>query len=79
MTSVSGHLLNYDFVGQYRKWSNTNPIVLFEAPVQKICISSNEAVKVILFQIIYFWVIMRNHFNHNIALLEEFDRRSKEL
>lgn len=37
MTSVSGHLLNYDFVGGYRSWQGCNPVSLFEAPVVKQC------------------------------------------
>lgn len=37
MTSVSGHLLNYDFTGSYRKWLGCNPLSLFEAPVVKQC------------------------------------------
>ncbi|XP_071455278.1 DNA topoisomerase 3-alpha [Hetaerina americana] len=37
MTSVSGHLLNYEFIGLYRKWSSCNPLSLFEAPVIKCC------------------------------------------
>ncbi|ESO84774.1 hypothetical protein LOTGIDRAFT_236127 [Lottia gigantea] len=37
MTSVSGHLLGLDFVGQYRKWYSCNPVQLFETPVTKIC------------------------------------------
>ncbi|XP_046616836.1 DNA topoisomerase 3-alpha isoform X1 [Neodiprion virginianus] len=37
MTSVSGHLLNHEFVGGYRNWQGCNPLSLFEAPVVKQC------------------------------------------
>lgn len=37
MTSVSGHLLTYEFVGMYTKWHNCDPISLFHAPVEKMC------------------------------------------
>ncbi|XP_012256009.2 DNA topoisomerase 3-alpha [Athalia rosae] len=37
MTSVSGHLLTYEFVGGYRSWQGCNPLSLFEAPVTKQC------------------------------------------
>lgn len=37
MTSVSGHLLTYEFVGPYRKWHGCHPLSLFEAPVVKQC------------------------------------------
>lgn len=35
MTSVSGHLMERDFDGQYRNWQASNPSALFEAPVNK--------------------------------------------
>ncbi|XP_035721138.1 DNA topoisomerase 3-alpha-like isoform X1 [Vespa mandarinia] len=38
MTSVSGHLLNYEFVGAYKKWQACHPLSLFDAPVMKNCI-----------------------------------------
>ncbi|XP_031833068.1 topoisomerase 3-alpha isoform X2 [Nomia melanderi] len=37
MTSVSGHLLNNEFVGVYRKWQSCHPLSLFDAPVAKQC------------------------------------------
>ena len=37
MTSVSGHLLNYDFGDRYRKWNSCQPIQLFDLPVTKMC------------------------------------------
>ncbi|KAL3875514.1 hypothetical protein ACJMK2_033460 [Sinanodonta woodiana] len=37
MTSVSGHLLNLEFIGQYKKWYSCNPVALFDAQVQKYC------------------------------------------
>uniref|UniRef100_A0A0A9WRY3 DNA topoisomerase n=1 Tax=Lygus hesperus TaxID=30085 RepID=A0A0A9WRY3_LYGHE len=35
MTSVSGHMMNYDFVGTYRGWHSCSPEDLFDAPVYK--------------------------------------------
>ncbi|XP_072794621.1 DNA topoisomerase 3-alpha isoform X1 [Vicugna pacos] len=37
MTSVSGHLLAHDFQMQFRKWQSCNPLVLFEAGIEKYC------------------------------------------
>lgn len=37
MTSVSGHLLNYEFIGTYRKWQGCHPLTLFDAPLSKQC------------------------------------------
>ncbi|XP_037663946.1 DNA topoisomerase 3-alpha isoform X2 [Choloepus didactylus] len=37
MTSVSGHLLAHDFQMQFRKWQSCNPLVLFEAAIEKYC------------------------------------------
>ncbi|XP_013416438.1 DNA topoisomerase 3-alpha-like [Lingula anatina] len=37
MTSVSGHLMNFDFTGQYKKWQSCTPQSLFDAPVEKCC------------------------------------------
>ena len=41
MTSVSGHLLNYDFEGACRKWHGCHPLALFDAPVVKHCAEEN--------------------------------------
>ncbi|KAI4472680.1 hypothetical protein M0802_016580, partial [Mischocyttarus mexicanus] len=41
MTSVSGHLLGYEFEGVYRKWQGCHPLSLFNAPVVKNCIDDN--------------------------------------
>lgn len=35
MTSVSGHMLNYDFTGTYASWSGCDPADLFQAPVTR--------------------------------------------
>ncbi|XP_053391111.1 DNA topoisomerase 3-alpha-like [Mercenaria mercenaria] len=37
MTSVSGHLLGMDFIGQYRKWNSCSPASLFDIQVEKYC------------------------------------------
>uniref|UniRef100_H2Z240 DNA topoisomerase n=1 Tax=Ciona savignyi TaxID=51511 RepID=H2Z240_CIOSA len=34
-TSLSGHLLNYDFTGIYRKWYSCHPLSLFDVAVEK--------------------------------------------
>ncbi|CAD1480133.1 unnamed protein product [Heterotrigona itama] len=41
MTSVSGHLLNYEFTEAYRKWHGCHPLTLFDAPVVKKCSEEN--------------------------------------
>lgn len=41
MTSVSGHLLSYEFVGKNRKWYGCHPLTLFDAPVVKQCAEDN--------------------------------------
>ncbi|XP_059220855.1 DNA topoisomerase 3-alpha [Stomoxys calcitrans] len=45
MTSVSGHLLQLEFLGSYRNWQNVNPESLFEAPVRKACAEQFEPIK----------------------------------
>ncbi|XP_014670296.1 PREDICTED: DNA topoisomerase 3-alpha-like [Priapulus caudatus] len=37
MTSVSGHLLNHEFTGEYRRWTGCPPVALFDAPLHKSC------------------------------------------
>nr|XP_060642771.1 DNA topoisomerase 3-alpha isoform X1 [Anolis sagrei ordinatus] len=37
MTSVSGHLLAHDFKLPFRKWHSCNPLVLFDAEIEKFC------------------------------------------
>lgn len=37
MTSVSGHLMQQDFLDAYRGWQLCDPISLFDAPVVKYC------------------------------------------
>lgn len=46
MTSVSGHLLSLEFVGNYKKWQACRPADLFDAPVQKTCPPEFEPIKV---------------------------------
>ncbi|CAH1389834.1 unnamed protein product [Nezara viridula] len=45
MTSVSGHLLNYEFVGTYKNWQSCSPESLFSAPVIKSCSPDFERIK----------------------------------
>ncbi|KAL5106637.1 DNA topoisomerase 3-alpha [Taenia crassiceps] len=55
MTSVSGHLLNYEFPQSFRPWYLTfkthftlrdscNPLTLFDAPIVKKCITECESI-----------------------------------
>ncbi|XP_042293597.1 DNA topoisomerase 3-alpha isoform X2 [Sceloporus undulatus] len=37
MTSVSGHLLAQEFKLPFRKWHSCNPLVLFDAEIEKFC------------------------------------------
>lgn len=48
MTSVSGHLLSYEFVGKYKNWHSCNPLELFDAPIQKFCPQDSQKLKVII-------------------------------
>ncbi|CAG9863370.1 unnamed protein product [Phyllotreta striolata] len=45
MTSVSGHLLNYEFRGNYKSWQSCNPLSLFDAPIDKHCPENYVKVK----------------------------------
>ncbi|KAF4519848.1 hypothetical protein B566_EDAN017439 [Ephemera danica] len=46
MTSVSGHLLQREFVAAYKYWNSCNPVSLFEAPVVKSCQEGQLGIKV---------------------------------
>lgn len=37
MTSVSGHLLGLEFKAPFQKWNSCNPVLLFDAEVEKYC------------------------------------------
>ncbi|KAJ8251809.1 hypothetical protein GJAV_G00225660 [Gymnothorax javanicus] len=37
MTSVSGHLLAQEFKAPFQKWHSCNPVLLFDAEIEKIC------------------------------------------
>jgi hypothetical protein len=51
MTSVSGHLLGLEFVGNYRNWRACSPLALFDAPVHKYCPQDYQQIKVSLLYI----------------------------
>jgi DNA topoisomerase-3 len=34
-TSVSGHLMTCDFTAAHNNWTQVDPVVLFDAPIQK--------------------------------------------
>lgn len=46
MTSVSGHLLGYEFQGHYRSWNSCSPLELFDIPVVKECLNNFLDIKV---------------------------------
>nr|XP_023028862.1 DNA topoisomerase 3-alpha-like [Leptinotarsa decemlineata] len=46
MTSVSGHLLNYEFTVNHKSWQGCNPVELFDAPVVKTCHADFQNIKV---------------------------------
>ncbi|CAH8601946.1 unnamed protein product [Schistosoma guineensis] len=45
MTSVSGHLTNYDFLPNYKSWHSCDPMVLFDAPIVKQVLKDYEPIK----------------------------------
>ncbi|KRT80038.1 hypothetical protein AMK59_7330, partial [Oryctes borbonicus] len=45
MTSVSGHLLNYAFPANFKSWQSCNPLVLFDAPITKVCPEDSQRIK----------------------------------
>ncbi|RZF37386.1 hypothetical protein LSTR_LSTR009737 [Laodelphax striatellus] len=48
MTSVSGHLLTFEFVAGFRSWTKCLPVELFEAPVVKTCPEQSVKIKTTL-------------------------------
>lgn len=46
MTSVSGHLLGYEFQDAYRKWNSCSPLELFDIAVVKECPNDYIDIKV---------------------------------
>uniref|UniRef100_A0A1A9WUA1 DNA topoisomerase n=1 Tax=Glossina brevipalpis TaxID=37001 RepID=A0A1A9WUA1_9MUSC len=45
MTSVSGHLMQLEFLNAYRNWQNVDPQSLFHAPIRKRCGEDYEPIK----------------------------------
>jgi DNA topoisomerase-3 len=45
MTSVSGHLLQLEFISQYKGWKSCLPEELFDAPVERTCSPDYEPIK----------------------------------
>lgn len=60
MTSVSGHLLNYEFSPTFKNWQSCNPIALFNAPIYKNCPQDYQNIKV-YFDNFYLELISRLH------------------
>ncbi|CAI7839901.1 unnamed protein product [Closterium sp. NIES-53] len=48
MTSVTGHLMEMDFQGPFRKWHACDPLQLFDAPVHKAIPQDKAALEVTL-------------------------------
>lgn len=48
MTSVCGHLLNYDFTPQHAKWNSCDPKALFSAPIIQFCNDTGRKIKATL-------------------------------
>ncbi|XP_076607612.1 LOW QUALITY PROTEIN: DNA topoisomerase 3-alpha [Chaetodon auriga] len=45
MTSVSGHLLALEFKAPFQKWHSCNPVLLFDAEVEKYCPDNMTQIK----------------------------------
>ncbi|KAM6914565.1 LOW QUALITY PROTEIN: DNA topoisomerase 3-alpha [Lycodopsis pacificus] len=45
MTSVSGHLLALEFKAQFQKWHSCNPVLLYDAEVEKYCPENMKQIK----------------------------------
>ncbi|XP_054167102.1 DNA topoisomerase 3-alpha-like [Oppia nitens] len=45
LTSVCGHLFNYDFGTQHKKWWSCEPKDLFWAPIEQTCGDNNQRIK----------------------------------
>ncbi|XP_075999266.1 DNA topoisomerase 3-alpha isoform X2 [Genypterus blacodes] len=45
MTSVSGHLLALEFKAPFQKWNSCNPVMLFDAEVEKYCPENMTQIK----------------------------------
>jgi len=56
MTSVSGHLLGYEFQGQYRSWNYCSPLELFDIPVVKEC--PKDFINIKVSNIFFIWYII---------------------
>lgn len=48
MTSVCGHLMNYEFTSEYTKWQSCDPKVLFSAPIRPTCVELAKKIKLTL-------------------------------
>ena len=45
MSSLSGHLMNYEFIGSYKKWQGCNPLSLFSCPIEKVVTENGLKIK----------------------------------
>ncbi|PRP83566.1 DNA topoisomerase 3-alpha-like [Planoprotostelium fungivorum] len=44
-TSVSGHLMGSDFVGEYKGWNSCDPVDLFHAPIERFTAANMEDIE----------------------------------
>ncbi|CAK9108079.1 DNA topoisomerase 3-alpha, partial [Durusdinium trenchii] len=51
VTAVRGHLLEADFVPQYKVWKASNPVSLFQAPVERKAIPGSEELERMLHEL----------------------------
>ena len=45
MTSVAGHLMEYEFIGEYKKWQSCDPVSLFTCPIVKYVPNKMKKIK----------------------------------
>jgi len=74
MTSISGHLLAYEFTGSYHKWYGCHLLSLFDTPVSKQCFDENYHKWYGYHLLSFFDVLVSKHikqcFNENYAKIK---------
>ena len=71
MTSVSGHMMNYEFVGEYRKWQSCDPVSLFTCPIEKIVPENMLNIKLTLEQ--------QSRKAHKLVIWTDCDREGENI
>jgi hypothetical protein len=71
MTSVSGHLLQLEFVGSYSNWQACSPMSLFDAPVRKYCPQDYQQIKVFVVYTCFFqlFIYYYHHHHHHTEII----------